>query len=100
MTSHHPRAPAAPVALLAALFVAGIAFAQDKPDRPPWAQKPKPPSNSSSTDGKAAMPGIVPTPTQPISLPEDGDPQHGKIKVKVELVSILASVLDDHNRPS
>ncbi len=42
----------------------------------------------------------MPTPTQPISLSEDPDTQRGKIKVKVDLVSILASVLDDHNRPA
>jgi Ca-activated chloride channel family protein len=100
MTSKPPRALTAAVAFLAALFVAGLAFSQEKPDRPPWAQKPKPATNPSSTDGTAPIPGIVPTPTQPISLPEDADPQRGKIKVKVDLVSILASVLDDHNRPA
>ncbi|MGB9465222.1 MAG: VWA domain-containing protein [Candidatus Acidiferrum sp.] len=77
-----------------------MAFSQEKPDRPPWAQKPKPPSNSSSADANAPTPAIVPTPAQPISLPEDADPQRGKIKVKVDLVNILASVLDDHNRPA
>lgn len=100
MSSTSRRAFAASVALLAAALVAGIAFSQEKPDRPPWAQKPKPPANSSSTDATAPPGGIVPTPTQPISLPEDADPQRGKIKVKVDLVSILASVLDDHNRPA
>ena len=100
MNSTTRRALAAAVALLAALFVVDVAFSQDKPDRPPWAQKPKPASNSTST-GTAGPPGtIVPTPTQPISLPEDTDSQRDKIKVKVDLVSILASVLDDHNRPA
>jgi Ca-activated chloride channel family protein len=87
-------------AVLAALLAAGMAFSQEKPDRPPWAQKPKPAPNSSSTDGTAPTPGVVPTPTQPISLPEDADAQRGKIRVKVELVNILASVLDDHNHPA
>src|SRR6266436_160046 len=100
MISTLPRALAAAAAFLAALFAAGIGFAQDKPDRPPWAQKPKPASNASSTDATGPAPGIVPTPTQPISLSEDPDTQRGKIKVKVDLVSILASVLDDHNRPA
>jgi Ca-activated chloride channel family protein len=95
-----PRARAATIVILSTLFVAGIAVSQDKPDRPPWAQKPKPPTNSSSADSTAPKPAIVPTPTQPISLPEDADPQRDKIKVKVDLVSILASVLDDHNRPA
>ena len=43
---------------------------------------------------------IVPTPEQPLRPPEDADPQRGKIKVKVELVNILASVLDDHSKPA
>jgi Ca-activated chloride channel homolog len=100
MISTPPRTLAAAVAVLAALFVARVAFSQEKPDRPPWAQKPKPAVNPPSTDATGPTPGIVPTPTQPISLPEDADPQRGKIKVKVDLVNILASVLDDHNRPA
>jgi Ca-activated chloride channel family protein len=106
-----PRNLAAAVAFLAALFVAGVVFSQEKPDRPPWAQpKPKLPANSSSADAAAPLPpslpsppppgSIVPAPEQPLRPPEDTDAQHGKIKVKVDLVSILASVLDDHNRPS
>jgi len=111
MNSTHRRVLAGAVAFLAAFFAAGIAFAQDKPDRPPWAQpKPKLPANSSSADATAPVaptlpspppPGsIVPTPEQPLRPPEDADVQRGKIKVKVDLVNILASVLDDHNRPS
>lgn len=100
MNSTSCRVLAAAVTVLAALFVVDVAFSQDKPDRPPWAQKPKPASNSSSTGGAGPPGTIVPTPTQPISLPEDTDSQRDKIKVKVDLVSILASVLDDHNRPA
>ncbi len=106
-----PRALAATVASLAALLVVGGAFSQEKPDRPPWAQpKPKVPANSSSADATAPVPpslpsppppgSIVPTPEQPLRPPEENNAQHGQIKVKVDLVSILASVLDDHNRPS
>ncbi|MGB7284861.1 MAG: VWA domain-containing protein [Candidatus Acidiferrum sp.] len=106
-----PRALAAAGACLAALFVAGIALSQDKPDRPPWAQpKPNLPANSSSTNVTAPVPpslpsppppgSIVPTPEPPLRPPEDVDAQRGKIKVKVELVNILASVLDEHNRPA
>lgn len=111
MISTPPRAPAAAAAFLAALFVAGAAFSQEKPDRPPWAQpKPKVPANSSSADATAPVPpslpsppppgSIVPTPEQPLRPPEDADAQRGKINVKVDLVNILASVLDDHNRPA
>jgi Ca-activated chloride channel homolog len=111
MRSTPPRARVATAVFLAALFVAGISLAQDKPDRPPWAQpKPKLPASSSSADAAAPVPpalpsppppgSIVPTPEQPLRPPDDADPQRGKIKVKVELVGILASVLDDHSRPA
>src|SRR5580658_158560 len=113
MISTPLRALAAAVAFLATLFVACVAWSQDKPDRPPWAQpKPKLPANPSSADATVPVPpslaspsppppgSIVPTPEQPLRPSEDADAQRGKIKVKVDLVSILASVLDDHNRPS
>ena len=103
---------AAAIAFLAALFLGGNVLAQDKPDRPPWAQpkpKPKLPPNSSA-DAVAPEPpvlpspeppaSIVPTPEQPLRPSGDSDAQHARIKVKVELVNILASVLDDHNRPA
>lgn len=54
----------------------------------------------SSGDATAPLPGIVPTPTQPVRPPEDPNQQRGKIKVKVDLVNVLASVLDDHNHPA
>src|SRR5208282_709653 len=108
-----PRALFAVAAFFAAICAFGIALAQDKPDRPPWAQpKPKLPPNSSSADATAPVPPslpspeppppgtIVPTPVQPLRPSEDSDGQRGKIKVKVELVNVLASVLDDHNRPA
>jgi Ca-activated chloride channel family protein len=100
MNSTPRRTLTAAVTVLAALFVVCLAFSQDKPDRPPWAQKPKPASNSTSTDAAGPTGAIVLIPTQPISSPEDADSQRDKIKVKVDLVSILASVLDDHNRPA
>ena len=111
MTSTPLRAAA--IVFLAALFLAGNMLAQDKPDRPPWAQpkpKPKLPPNSSSADTVAPEPlvlpspeppaSIVPTPEQPLRPSGDADAQRARIKVKVELVNILASVLDDHNRPA
>src|SRR5580698_2393884 len=101
MISTPPRALAAAVAFLAPLFVAGVALSPEQPDRPPWAQpKPKVPANSSSADAIAPLPpslpsppppgSIVPTPEQPLRPPEEADAQRGKIKVKVDLVSVLA----------
>src|SRR2546425_1484012 len=97
-----------PALLLAActLLFAGIAFAQDKPDRPPWAQKPK--STSASTSSKAPAssptgePGKIVQPTPPASTtdPQDAAAQRGRIRVNVNLVNVLVSVLDDHNRPA
>jgi Ca-activated chloride channel family protein len=75
-------------ALLIATFLpAGRSLAQDKPDRPPWAQKSK--------VGNAA-------PSQPVEADDsqDSGQQRGRIRVNVNLVNVLVSVLDDHNRPA
>jgi Ca-activated chloride channel homolog len=110
MISTPRRALLAAGAVLVALIAAGPAFSQYKPDRPPWAQpRPKLPANSPATvvpdpippSAPTAPPGsIVPTPEQPLKPDEDSETQRGKIKVKVDLVTILASVLDDRNRPA
>ena len=104
------RAFAAAGAFAAALFLAGVVLSQDKPDRPPWAQpKPNLPANASANATAPIPPSlpsppppgsIVPTPEQPLRPPVNEDAQRGKIKVKVELVTLLASVLDEHNRPA
>jgi len=62
-------------------------LAQEKPDRPPWAQKSK--------VGNAA-------PSQPVEADDSQDSasQRGRIRVNVNLVNVLVSVLDDHNRPA
>jgi Ca-activated chloride channel homolog len=103
--------------VLAVFLVSGAALAQDKPDRPPWAQKPKSPSNSNPPSSPAppddsASPSVPNTPTkrpevvQPAvstTAPEtDQDPpaQRNRIRVNVNLVTVLVSVLDDHNRPA
>jgi Ca-activated chloride channel family protein len=78
------------VCLVAAVFLGELTPAQDKTDRPPWARKPKSDSSSAAT----------PTPTPPAGDPENAASQRGKIRVSVNLVSILTSVLDDHNRPA
>jgi len=98
---------------VAALLVAGIAFGQDKPDRPPWAQKPKsnssPKSKSGSDSASTAPasapdgePGKIVQPTPPAEATDSQDPagQRGRIRVNVNLVTVLVSVLDDKNRPA
>src|SRR5690242_12354759 len=61
--------------------------AQEDPNRPPWAQKP---NTSSAATGKSSP-----------SKSDDADetPQRGRIRVNVNLVNVLVSVLDEHNRP-
>lgn len=90
--------------------MAGFSFGQDKPDRPPWAQKPKPAptanSKSTSTAAPASAPdgepGKIVQPTPPAEATDSQDPtgQRGRIRVNVNLVSVLVSVLDDKNRPA
>jgi Ca-activated chloride channel family protein len=97
-----------------ALLIAGMAFSQDKTDRPPWARKPKPTSNSSSktgtdssgTSGSTSTPDgepgkiVQPTPPPPANDPQDAAAQRGRIRVNVNLVNVLVSVLDEKNRPA
>lgn len=97
-------------ATLLLLLLANASGSQEKPDRPPWAQ-PKPKSSSAPTSGDTTAPipstppaaptgTIVPPPEVPLKRDPSDDEQRGKIKVKVDLVNILASVLDEHNRPA
>ena len=90
------------LAVLTFLFI-GTIIAQDKPDRPPWAQKSKPASNSTPAPASSpnGEPGKIVQPTA--SAPNDSqDPasQRGRIRVTVNLVNVLVSVLDEHNRPA
>ncbi len=105
--------------LLLAIFgflFAGIAFPQDKPDRPPWAQKPRsgsaansaststanPNSPSAPASSPAGEPGKIVQPTSPAPNDDPQDPaaQRNRIRVNVNLVNVLVSVLDEHNRPA
>jgi Ca-activated chloride channel family protein len=64
-------------------------MAQDRPDRPPWAQ----PSSSPQS----------PPPAEPVKPPEKNDEtpsSRNTVKVNVNLVTVLVSVLDEHNRPA
>src|SRR5437879_3613272 len=99
-----------------ALLVAGMAFGQDQSDRPPWARKPKSTASASSTskpNGTSAStaasatspdgePGKIVQPTRSAPTDESQDPaaQRGRIRVNVNLVNVLVSVLDDKNRPA
>jgi Ca-activated chloride channel family protein len=71
------------------LHAGGASFAQEKPDRPPWAQKSKPA-------------GAEKTKPQPDEADDsqEGGAQRGRIRVSVNLVNVLLSVLDEHNRPA
>src|SRR6266436_8171324 len=98
------------------LLLAGVAFGQDKPDRPPWAQKPKstasgnstskPSTTSTSTTPPSSAPDgepgktVQPTPAASKDEPQDAAAQRGRIRVNVNLVSVLVSVLDEKNRPA
>jgi Ca-activated chloride channel homolog len=87
-----PFCLAAKVSLQAAWFAAALlagatSFAQDKPDRPPWAQKSKTDSGEKASPAKA-------------DDEQDSAPQRGRIRVNVNLVNVLVSVLDEHNRPA
>jgi Ca-activated chloride channel family protein len=93
-----------------ALLLAVLASSQDKPDRPPWARKPKSTSNSksttTSTTGTTSAPDgepgkiVQPTPPATANDPQDPVAQRGRIRVNVNLVNVLVSVLDDKNRPA
>jgi Ca-activated chloride channel family protein len=71
---------------LAAVFLAGLTQAQDQHDRPPWARKAK-------SDSAAAA-------TSPANDDSDSGSQRGKIRVSVNLVNVLTSVVDERNRPA
>jgi Ca-activated chloride channel family protein len=98
---------------LVAFLSGGIAFTQDDPNRPPWAQKTKPNAGSagsassksaSSTANSAPVgePGkiVQPTPPDAKEEPQSSNSQRDRIRVNVNLVTVLVSVLDDHNRPA
>lgn len=101
---------------LAFSLLTGIAFAQSDPNRPPWAQKSKTtskantnsPSNpnsgatSSPNSGPNGAPGkiVQPTPAPPADDVQDAAAQRDRIRVNVNLVTVLVSVLDEHNRPA
>src|SRR5437763_16533787 len=89
----------------AVLFANGIAYTQDNPNRPPWAQKSQKSgakadstssSNSSATAspqpaGPIGEPGIIvqPTPVPPKEEKPEPAVQGNAIRVNVNLVTVL-----------
>src|SRR6266852_760095 len=98
-----------PLTVLTFLFI-GTVTAQDKPARPPGAQKSKSPSKSNPAPASSPTgePGkIVPPPPESAPVPasstgdsQDPASQRGRIRVNVNLVNVLVSVLDEKNRPA
>src|ERR1700758_900878 len=95
---------------LTIFMASGIAATQDDPNRPPWAQKSKAKKNSSSSTTSSTSsspappdgePGKIVQPTPP-PKEESSQPatQGNRIRVNVNLVTVLVSVLDEHNRPA
>ena len=74
-------------AVMVLLVLPLLLAAQDRPDRPPWAQP------STTQPGPPAT-----TPTQEKSA--EPAPPRNTVKVHVNLVNVLVSVLDEHNRPA
>lgn len=79
----------APAAVVCAVLLSTASIAQEKPDRPPWAQGSK---SGGGEKGKA----------QPDNAEDSQNDrqQRGRIRVNVNLVNVLVSVLDEHNRPA
>jgi len=86
----------------AVLFSAAIAVSQDSSDRPPWARKSKPKATTTTS------PPLAPdkSPPEPVNKNNsdtsnaDEAAQRNRIKVSVNLVNVLVSVLDEDNRPA
>jgi Ca-activated chloride channel family protein len=75
-------------AFFAGSFWNPLLLAQENPNRPPYAQK-----------GKSAESAAKPPLVHPDDI-SDVAQDRATIKVKVNLVNVLVSVLDEHNRPA
>jgi Ca-activated chloride channel homolog len=89
MKTHAYETFAATLALLGLFVTASAVAAQEKPDRPPWAQ---PSSGQGQQTPPTAGASNEKTPATNSS--------RGTVKVTVNLVNVLVSVVDDHNRPA
>jgi Ca-activated chloride channel family protein len=81
------RHPALALLLLFSAVFVGPLAAQDNPNRPPWAQKPR--------SGAEKPPASKTPAAQPDEIQDSST-----IRVKVNLVNVLVSVLDERNRPA
>jgi len=86
MTPTPLRAALALSLLAATLSLTGAS--QENPNRPPWAQKNKPATDKSTQ------------PSGTVSANDDPSQSRTTIRVKVNLVNVLVSVLDENNRPA
>jgi Ca-activated chloride channel homolog len=93
--------------IAAGLLFAASATAQNDSDRPPWARKTKPKKTTTSTTTPAPATDPHSSPPEPVNLNNRDSnsnaaesQQPGRIRVSVNLVSVLVSVLDDNNRPA
>jgi Ca-activated chloride channel family protein len=88
---------------LALLAAVDEACAQDKPDRPPWAQSPggKPTTSPSPSDDPSGPPDMITlAPAPGPEKPQQTQTPKGTIKVNVNLVNVLVSVVDAQKRPA
>jgi Ca-activated chloride channel family protein len=84
------------LAVLVLLGIPAVFLAQDRPDRPPWAQPGGSGQPKASGDTSAQS---SPQSSQQSSQ-KNAESNRNTIKVAVNLVNVLVSVLDDHNRPA
>jgi Ca-activated chloride channel homolog len=97
------RLLAAAFSLAGTLLSAGSSAAQDNPNRPPWAQpahKKSPPPAPASTDAPVPIDPQPPAPAQDRTRAQTPGSRAGTISVRVNLVNVLVSVVDEHNRPA
>jgi Ca-activated chloride channel family protein len=105
MWTRHLKVKQLAILTAAALIVAASAASQDSSDRPPWARKPKSKPTPSTTSSTSSTPENT-SPPEPVnkdnrdSNSNDEPAQQGRIRVNVNLVNVLVSVLDDNNRPA
>lgn len=88
-----------------AVCVPSRSWSQDKPDRPPWAQpgtsqpQVQPPQPTQPVGDAPDLPQSVQAPP-PAQEKQEAPSPRNTIKVHVNLVNVLVSVLDDKNRPA